>query len=377
MTAAARPLQIRQFRETDRAAIERLNHRLEVGGAPDRVEPGPADNPASLAEGRAIRERLFIATDGVEVRGGVWLKEQGFRVGSRDERFGWVKYPVAESLVDPDFAGVPGALLFQLLREQPRLLAFGMGGHQGPFARFLAKMKWAGQTVPLLLYPNHPGRVLRQYAGLIPSPLKRLLLQVAAWSGMAWLALSLRALRFRAVLARQLDGVEIAEVPRFGQEADTLWLQVRDETGFQADRGADTLNALYPERSRGVHRLHVSRANRFLGWAVVFLGDRNENGTSAFGQLALGVIADGAAEPRNRPALLAACHRFLLDRDADLVISNQSHPAWQHDLRALGYLAGPDRFAFYQSPAVTRLLGDISPDRWYFTRGDCHGGDWA
>jgi hypothetical protein len=372
-------LEVRRFRESDRPGIERLNRRLAAAGAADRVYPedSVAEGSPELARDGAISERLLVAAEGSEVRGGVWLKEQDFWVGGRVERMGWAKYPVAESLISADYAGVPGALLIQLLREQPRLLALGMGGHDGPFARFLARMRWQGQTIPLFLFPCRPSKVLREFGGRLASPLTRTLSRVVAATGAAELVVAGRGwIRARPPGAPRRF-LEVQAVNQFGSAADDLWLRLRDRYGFLASRDSGTLAGMYPSRSRGVTRLMVSRQGAGIGWLVVFSHDPAVDPLQPqFGGLSYGILADGLAAPDDVPDLLAAGHQHLRESGVDLIMSHQAHPRWQAGLSSLGYFIGPPRFAFYQAPAVTSLVGAIPQAEWHFTRGDCHGGDW-
>src|SRR5205823_4716492 len=101
---------------TDMPGIERLNRRLAAAGLPHNVghEDVSASEEPSLDK-ESIIERLYVAVQGAEIRGGVWLKEQLFWSDSRPTQAGWAKYPVAESLVSGTAAGVPASLLFSLL----------------------------------------------------------------------------------------------------------------------------------------------------------------------------------------------------------------------------------------------------------------------
>jgi len=180
-------IEVRQFRTGDVPAIERLNWRLAAAGLPHRVgheDPRRSDEPRLDRE--PIIERLFVAAAGDEIRGGVWLKEQLSWSEGRPVRVGWAKYPVAESLIDAKAAGVPASLLFGLLRQQPHLMALGMGGHAGPFAKLLAAARWASSSLPFFFCLLHPSRVLRHLSYARTTRLQRLLADSLAYSGLAW-----------------------------------------------------------------------------------------------------------------------------------------------------------------------------------------------
>lgn len=370
-------LSLGRFERRDAAAIARLNDRLRAGHVDLEVYPEPTDpaEAAAFAE-RPIRERLYVARDGEEVCGAVWLREHGFRVGGADVTAGWAKYPVAESLVNPAYSGVPGSLVFQLLREQPRLMALGMGGHGGSFARLLKGMRWTGISVPFLVMVAKPANVLRRLTYLRSSPLRRLLMDAAAFSGVGWLAgTAFRLLRTHA------SGDAVAEVvPEFGPWADDVWQACRDAYGFVARRDAAMLATLYPPSFRAITRLRVRRAGRDIGWACCARFDlRQGTEDRRFGRLVVGVLADGLSLPADAASVTTAAVRHLIGSGVDLIVSNQSHPAWVAALRNMAFIDGPSNFAFYCSPAMQQLIGikDVTLLGLHLNRGDCDGPGWV
>ncbi len=367
-------LEVRRFRSEDGPAIERLNARLAAGGVAHRVYA----EPPVQREG-ARRHRLFVAATPPEIRGGVGLVEQAFRVGGDTIEAGWIKYPVAESLVDPSFSGVPGSLLFQLMREQPRLMALGMGGHGGPLARVLAQMRWPGTEIPFYFSVLRPSRVLRHLQYLRSSAARRVALDLLAVTGLGWLGVR-AATWLRAPLpSTPLRGVDVETVGRFGSWADTVWMEHRDAYGFVAERNSTVLNELYPTGYEGLSRVRVHRHGRDIGWAAVLRMDlRNRTDTPYFGQLAIGVVADGFAAPDDSPAVIAAAVRHLKSQDVDLLISNQSHSTWQDALSRQGFYPGPSNFAFYRAPALNALLEKpaVREKGVLLNRGDCDGPKW-
>ncbi len=368
---------IRRFTAADTAAIERLNARLVAGGAVDRVWPeGPADRRTTDAP---VRERLFVAADGAEVRGGVWLREHAFRIGGTDMPIGWAKYPVAESLVAPEHSGVPGSLLFQLLREQPRLMALGLGGPEGPFARMLARLGWTGEVVPFLFRIVRPFRVLRDLAHVRKSTPRRVLLDLLAFSGAGAAGVhalhAVRGVRGRAAAA----GTQAEVVPEFGPWSDETWTRCRDAYGCLSVRNGAMLRELYPATQPAICRLRVRRHGQDIGWAVTLRFQATGTPDRHFGRLRVGVLVDALSLPADAMAVAAAATAELargLER-VDLVFSNQSHPAWIHALRSLGYLQGPSNFAFYRAPPVENLLvPDVRALGLLVNRGDCDGPAW-
>lgn len=351
-------IEVRRFKVSDVPAIERLNARLAAAGLPHRV--GQEDlrrREESSLDKEPIIERLYVAADGEEIRGGVWLKEQLFWTEGRPVPVGWAKYPVAESLIDGTAAGVPASLLFSLLRRQPDLMALGMGGHAGPFPKMLSAARWASSSVRFFFCLLHPSRVLRQLSYARTTRVRRMLADGLAYSGLAWAANAVLAGARAAVRSGRPRRYTSSVVDRFDAWADELWEQCRDSYGFIAVRDSRALNALYPDGFRCLVRLRVQQNSRDVGWICPRL--INAAGTwfeRHFGNLRLGILTDGLAQPVDAIGVLEAGFRYLADHGADLVITYQSHPAWCRAASSIGFMPGPSNCAFYRSPGVEDLI---------------------
>lgn len=370
-------LEVRRFLATDVPAIERLNERLKAGGVAHQVYGEPL--PVRDVAGSPRSHRVFVAAAPPEVRGGVGLLEQDFYLAGEPVRAGWIKYPVAESLVDRAYSGVPGSLLLQLLREQPRLMALGMGGHSGALARLLAGLRWPGITVPFLFRLVRPFSVLRELRYARSTRLRRILLNLLAFSGLGPLGYHVATAVRRLRSSGPPEGVTTKMESGFGRWADDAWVRCRDHYGFLATRTQSVLNDMYPADFEGLTRLRVFQAGREIGWSVVLRLDlRDGRDQDYFGRLAVGVVADGLASPADARAVLAAGVQHLLTSDVDILISNQSHSAWVTALRHLGFFPGPSNFAFYCSPTMQAMLqSDVAQAKGLLlNRGDCDGPRW-
>jgi hypothetical protein len=366
----------RLFEARDGAPIQRLNERLRRGGSAWEVYP--AGEPS--APDQSLVARLFVAADDDEVRGAVWLHEQDFWLNGAVLRAGWAKYPVAESLVDPQYSGVPGAMLFRLMKEQPRLMTLGMGGHESPYARLLAGMGWKEGDIPFFVYLARPRRVLRHFEYIRRSRWKRFGADVLALTGLGSLGWQGHVLRQRLSGGggwRSTAVTTTEVVPEFGPWADRIWMDVRDKYGFVGRRDAAALNFMYP-RSMPVSRLLVKSDDRTRGWVTVAQHTFGANETSVFRNLTVGLIADGLSGLADVPHLVRAAVEHLVRGGADIIVSNQSHPDWIAALRRKGFLQVPSQMAFYSSPAMQRQLtsaadGTNQAPLMHVNRGDCDG----
>lgn len=367
---------MRRFKISDLPGIERLNGRFAAAGLPHRVGPeGPRHGAEPSLDNEPIIERLYVAAEDEEIRGGVWLKEQLFWSAGRPVRVGWAKYLVAESLIDATAAGVPAGLLFSLLRQQPHLMGLGMGGHAGPYARILAAARWTSSSLPFFFCLIHPSRVLRHLSYARTTHLRRMLADGLAYSGLAWAGYKLLAGACAAFRRRPARGYTCAVVPRFEAWADEVWEQCRDSYGFIAVRDSRALNALYPEGFRSLTRLRVQRSGRDVGWicarSIPAAGTWFEQ---HFGNLKLGILTDNLAQPTDATAVMEAGFRYLVDDGVDVIVTYQSHPAWCTAAFNVGFLPGPSNCAFYRSPAAESLITTATAqDRWHHLT--CSDGD--
>lgn len=364
----------RRFQPGDETAIARFNERLQGAGLPHVVGSESAAAGEPSLDAQPIIERMFLAVDADdEVRGSVWLKEQHFWTPEGLTRLGWMIFPVSESLIDKRFAGVPGTLLFGLLRQQPRLMALGMGGAGGPFARLLAGARWPGLLVPFWFRVVRPVRSLRRLSVARSTPGRRLLGDLLAGSGAAWAGHTLLAAGRRIVDRRASGSCVAAPAGHFAPWADAVWQRGREHYGLIAVRDARALDALYPPGFEPLTRLRVQRGSRDVGWvctqAFAATGTVYE---SYFGDLRVGVVTDGFAAPDDALDVFDTGVRQLLDEGVDVIVSNQAHPAWCAAARGAGFWKGPSNLAFSWSPALEKLAAPAAGG-CFLTRSDCDG----
>jgi hypothetical protein len=366
-------IQIRRFQPDDIPAIDRLNARLIAGGVSDRVYRESPTTPAE-SRGDPISQELYLATDGSEVRGGVWLHEHQFVHRGETFRAGWLKYPVSESLVNRDYGGVPGAMIVSMMRRQPQIMALGMGGRTTPFAQLLTALGWGIVDVPFFVAPVRTTRVFGSLPQLRGSPLLRMGTKVAARTGvLAAAGLPIRLLQ-RLTSALFLHGVDARPVDAFDDWTTRIWTLARDHYGFLARRDADMLNRFYASYTR-LTRLRVTKGGRDIGWVCVTLTQAGARAASReFGDLQVGMLADGMSHPSDAATVLAAGCRALIGAGADLLVTNQMYPSWQRPLRYLGFVKRPTNFLFaYSKPMGARVAAELASGDVFLNRGDCDG----
>lgn len=322
-----------------------------------------------------MSQEMYVAVSDGEVHGGVWLHEHAFYHRGKLVQAGWLKYPVAESLINRDYGGVPGAMIVTLMRRQARLMALGMGHRHTPFAQLLDALGWTIIDVPFFAAPVRPALLLRH----LPPPLRSGIVdaagKAAAFSGLATLAAApLNLLRY-ARTRHLLRGISVQPVPEFGEWADNIWAECRSRYGFIARRDSAMLNQFYPASFPRLSRLRVRRDRRDIGWICTTLADPSSEGAlREFGQLRVGLLADSLGQPQDAPAILAAGIASLVRQGADVVVTNQLHPSWSLPLRFLGFLPRASNFLFACSkPMAERLSNELASRDLFLNRGDCDG----
>lgn len=366
-------LELRPFTASWTGAVRDLNARLLERGFRGTLFP---ETPATLGDGAAavgLSRDSVLVTSGDRVRGGYVLKQQEFFFAASGRRvIGNFQAPVSEGVVDKRFALVGLQLLMDATRRQPFLFSLGIGGPREPLTRMLASARWRIDPVDFLFRVVHPTRFLRHIEHLRKTVSRRRALDLLA--GLRLASVPIRAahrLRDRhRRLPRALD-VRIAD--RFGGWADEVWEASRQELAMTAVRDAAALNVLYPVSDPRFFRLHVGREGTTLGWAVVMNNALRDH--RHFGSMRLGSVVDALALPGSEAAVIAVATRFLEDRHADLIVSNQCHRAWSAALRGCGYFRGPSNFLLAVSPALAAELEpyDETRERIHMNRGDGDG----
>jgi hypothetical protein len=365
------PLVIEPYSAAHVPAIRGFNRRLRDGGETLFQFP-ESEIPEWLPkyDGRRIFQEMFVAASGAEVHGGYILKHQDFSFRGAVRPVGYYHLPLSEGLIDKAYSLLGAQLLFDALRRQPVLYALGMGGFDRPLPRMLEKAGWKLSAVPFYFKVLHPFRFLRNIRTLRTTPLRRLALDFAAYSGLGPLAF--RSLRiFPAAAVNQAPSFEI--VPEFSAWADDLWQRCHPLYAMAGSRNSATLRILYPAGNPRFIKVMVRAAERVAGWAVLLSTPMQDD--SYFGRMRVGAIADCFGAPEDAGAVIAASAATLEAAGVDLIISNQSHRAWCTALRRAGFRPGPSNFLFAASKKLAALLDpwDAALPQIHLTRGDGDG----
>jgi hypothetical protein len=281
--------------------------------------------------------------------------------------------PVSEGVIDRRYNMLGLRTIRDMVKRRPLLYSWGHGEDEARMVQMLRTMGWPLLGTPFCLRILKPHRFLRRNAYLRRSARDRAALDLLAWSGAGWLGLKALDVA-RGWRAHRPRGVEAEVVERFGPWADAVWEAAHPGYAAVGLRDAATLNALMPEGGwPDVIRLRVRRDGADVGWAAVL--DHALRGNPRFGDLRLGTVADVFARPGDADDVVAVATRFLADRGVDLVVSNQSHPAWIDGFARSGFLLLRDRRLLALSPALGEALAPLEETRrgLHLTNMDGHG----
>ena len=351
------------------APVARFNGRMGAGTFSVRFPTGPDlfDDPSG-ASGVSLDRFIALDPEG-EMRAGYLLKHQLFKLGGALEEVGNLQAPMSEGVLNHAYAAYGSSIVLDAVRRAPRVYTLGMGGADQPYPRLLAALKWRLVPVPFFFKVLAPFRFCRRIRFLRRRWALRLGMDLLAFSGLGPLGFRLLNLASRTPAAE--PGFSVEPVARFAPWADPLWSRASGGYALAAVRDAKVLDFLY--RDDRFLRFRVSREGRAVGWAVC-LATRFEDHRQ-FGDLKVGSLVDCLAEPGAEARVVAAAEQGLARAGVDLIVSNQSHRAWQRALARAGYLKGPSNFLLACSPGLWRAMGDlgIGPDQVHMNRGDGDG----
>ena len=364
---------IQPYREEHEPAVREFNQRLQASVEdPDLVFFTYA-HPRWLppADGSSLYQEYFVALEGSAVRGGYALKRQDFFFADGQTRnVAYYHHPLAEGIVNKSYAAVGPMLLKDAMGRAPLLYCLGMGGYDRPLPKMLVRLGWSHIAVPFYFRVVHPARFLRQLQAVRTSPMRRLAMDLAAWTGAGWAGVkTLQSLR--KIRAAKTAAFSVEPVAEFSDWVDPLWTQTRSLYAMTAVRDSQTLRTLYPASDTHFTRLRVRAAGQDIGWAVV--GERRKD--EKYGSMRVGSIVDCWAAPQNALPVMRAATDALTDQGMDLIVSNQSHAQWGRALEHCGFLSSQSNFIFAAGKSLAALLQPFAENqsRLHFTRADGDG----
>lgn len=364
-----------------REAVEAFNRRLREGGSRWGFYTHHECDWIPRREGTRVWRDFYLAVaeDGM-VRGGFALKPQPWYIRGKEYTVADWQGPFSEGETSPQYAALGLRMVRDMQKKEPLLYSWGHGGRDAPILQLIRKMGWQVQGSPLLLHINRPFRFLRKNGALRRSLALRWLLDFSAFSGTGPLALSvLMSAQAALVRARNwpsaaVGPVSLSEFDRFESWADELWDRCKSRYEALAVRDSGIMNALLPPGGwPKAIKLKIEQGGEVIGWAAVM--DTTMKEDARFGDLRVGSVIDCLAAPEHCAAVIEAAKRYLCIRGVDLIISNQTHPAWILGFQRNGFLRIPNMRFMACSPALSEALSsqDHTLGGLHLTNLDGHG----
>jgi|ERR1035438_2487187 hypothetical protein len=360
-------MEIRPYTKELEVAVAAFNSRLRDGGDreyrfPERHIP---DAPKGTGRDNHYLE-AFLAVDGDTVRGGYLLLHQKFAIRDEIRYLRNFQMPISEAIINRNYSMVAIRMLRHALSQYSLLFSLGLGGLQGRLAKLLTAVGWKLELVPFYFKVLNASEFLRNLAYLRADARKRLVLDVARYSGIGWAGSHVAQFRIRRPCLAIAQ-----EVGEFGTWADSVWEQCNKCYSFLAVRDSGTLNALYSEPK--FLRFKISRAGQTIGWVVLL--DTKMSGHKHFGNMRLGSIVDCLARPDDAGCVIRCASGLFESRGVDLIVSNQANSAWCDALSKHGFLKGPTNFVLAVSQDLFQKLQPFEAVKSsiHMNRGDGDG----
>ncbi len=353
-------------------AVRAFNARLREGGVAVQFPESPLSTWLPKLDGRTLYEEYFLALEDGAVRGGYVYKRQDFLLQGQPADVGYYRLPLSEGIVDKRCASVGVQLLLDALRKNSLLFSLGIGSDDDPMAKMLRAAGWTTGKIPFYFRVNRAADFLRNIAYLRRSPLRRIVLDALASSGLGPLLVG----RYQALRTRKHRGpraeFSVHEQASFGPWADDVWRAASSDYSMIAVRNSASLNVLYSADSKFV-RLKVDVGGEAVGWAVV--SDARMDRHSYFGDMRLGAIIDCLARPGHEATVIQASADYLERAGTDLTVANLSHRSWCSAAAACRFLEGPSNFIFAASQKLAEKLApfDVEFHRLHMLRADGDG----
>ncbi len=368
------PIEILRHGEQWKPAVLAFNQRMKATGSSWGYYVEPVDSWLPERPGVPVwREHYLAVEDGTQVRGGYALKPQSCWLQGASATVCDYQGPVSEGVIDSRYSTLALRLLRDMERRQPLLYSWGHGGEDQVVLQILRKLGWWLHPTPMCVRVLRPARFLHRNAWLRTTAARRAGLDLLAASGLGWLGFT--ALHGALGLRSHVRGaIEVESVERFGAWADELFDRCKHRYSLVAARDAKNMNALLPKGSwpPGI-ALRVARGGETIGFVVVM--ETQMSGDPRFGDLRVGSIIDCLGLPEDAPDVIGAGFDYLRRREVDLVVSNQSHPAWSGALSLHGFVVLQGRRTFAASPALRKALEpvDSTAAGIHLTNLDGHG----
>lgn len=352
--------------------IKTFNKRLQDSGSQHGFyETVHASWPETIP--RQFFALLEEKLEDKQVRGACGIRHQAWSIHGHVHSVRDLQGPVTEGIVNPAYATAAMRMFREALKLFPLLYGWGHGGPDEPIVKLYQAVGFTLLPSPYLFCVTNPGKVLEQNRFFSPDSKANLL---GKWIGSNTQATHIFRSTSQALMWSQekirLRGLEITTQAAIGDWADTIYHAAKEDYPIHSIRDTEVLSTLYPM----VHKtqewnkptlLLVKEHNLPIGWvSVIQKQTRNHH---RYGDMTVGMIADGFCKKEHAPTVIAAAMQYLRAH-VDLIFANQTHPDWQRAFKLCGFLSLANKRPLVVSPEFKKLIGDTPV---FCTNMDGHG----
>jgi hypothetical protein len=347
------------------AAIADFNRRLKERNAPTAFLL--SDELMEEESESAIRRGQFLATDSQAVRGGVIELDQPGWLNGEPIRALNYQSPLSEGIADSRYAAVGLQIVRFMQSRSPAAYIVGMGSRSNPLPRLLQAAGWTLSDIPFLYRVHKAGAFLRELQPLRTSFPKRMAADLARWSGLGAIAISVKQ---RSTVK---PNARARPVKAWGDWADELWSRARERCSFAVERGRKSLEWMYPADDPRTRIFLVEQGSNPVGWGVCY--DTHMKNNRYFGNMRVGSILDCVALDGAEPETAALVDEQLGILGCDLALVNHSHAAWVKAFERAGFSRGPSNYLLGMSKRLSEAVRStpVGQERMHITRGDGDG----
>jgi|TARA_Y100000780_G_scaffold78227_1_gene70800 hypothetical protein len=362
---------IRESNQNDNNIIHDFNKELESHGFNFSL---PVPISKNLNTNNFILKNSFILIENkIAVRAGYTLKCQWFKVNDTLLRIGYYYQPVSAGLFNKKYNICGVMLLNDAQKKYPNLFSLGMGGYSEPLPKLLKSLNWKLQKVPFFFKVFNPNSFLKNMRYFKNTKLESFFIMLMMYSGLGWLFIKFifqvsSLFNFRLKKEHHLT---VKEIEIFDQDLDLVWENSKQYNSFAAVRNCEYLKILYSDKR--FIKLKFVDNNKIVGWSISLCTKLDDH--KYFGHMRLGSIVDCLSLKGYEKSIVCLTAKLLKYKEADLIVSNQSHIFWKNAFKINSFINGPSNYIFALSKILSDKLMDDKKlkDYIHLTRGDGDG----
>ena len=364
---------IRKSNYNDNNIIQNFNKELENHGINFSLPVPVSEN---LNTNNFILKNSFILIENkITVRAGYTLKCQWFKVKDKLLQIGYYYRPVSAGLYNKKYNICGVMLLNDAQKKYPNLFSLGMGGYSEPLPKLLKSLNWKLQKVPFFFKILNPNSFLKNIQYLKNTKLKSFFITLLLYSRLGWLSIKfifqvLSLFNFRSKEKNSLNFKEMKAIDP-DPDLDLVWENSKQFNSFVAVRNHEYLKILYSDKR--FIKLKFIDDNKIVGWSISLCTKLDNH--KHFGYMRLGSIVDCLSLKGYEKSIISLTSKILKDKEADLIVSNQSHIFWKSAFKMNSFIRGPSNYIYALSKILSdKLMSDKKlKDYIHLTRGDGDG----